>query len=526
MIKFKLFAGTDIGLRDNNEDNFIVCSDLTKDKWMVPADQQEPIQLGQRGCLVVVADGMGGMNAGEVASDIAIKTVRQLFAPSVMPANTVEKADSIRNYLRKVIVQADLQVKQHCKTNPDTEGMGSTIVMAWLIGDRVYIGWMGDSRAYSYKKENGIVRLSKDHSYVQQLVDAKMLTEQEAMDHPDSNVITRSLGDSTQKAKPEIVEHTVEEGEIILLCSDGLCGVCTDSQISDIIQKKSDDLRTCKEVLTTAALKAGGSDNITVALLKVEKKEEDNPLVIPANNNYRLWYAFAGLAIIVGGLAFGLRNCRENIHRQNVENVKLLFSADTLSYGDTITYKVVVSPSEAIQDSRVDYDSKLLSVDTLSHKIYMKKNNTGNTQMTAVSLEDSTKKDTVTLCLFKKREQVAAEVKTKKEERATIDLKIGHSGALEAGKTYNYSVSIKPTLLEKGGYTIKCDRPTVVTINDADQTISVSSNLKESKNCTFTVTSKAKHDVVQQIVVDLKASASEITSSTVKMTEINKIKEQ
>lgn len=524
MIKFKLFAGTDVGLRDNNEDNFIVCPDLTKDEWMIPTNQQEAIPLGQRGCLVVVADGMGGQNAGEVASDIAIKTVRQMFAPSVLSANAVEKADSIKTYLKKVIVQADLQVKQHCKDNPDTEGMGSTIVMAWLIDNKVYIGWMGDSRAYSYTNDKGIVRLSKDHSYVQQLVDAKMLTEQEAMNHPDSNVITRSLGDSTQKAKPEIVEHTVEEGEVLLLCSDGLCGVCTDSQITDIIQKKSDDLRTCKEVLTTAALKAGGSDNITVALLKVEKKEENNSPVIPANTkSNRLWLAFAVFAIVVAGLILSLRNCHDDNHRQDVEKVEFFLSTDTLSYGDTITYKVVVSPSEAIQDCRIDFDSNMLSVDTLSHKIYMKRNKSLSTQLTAVSLADNAKSNTMTLWLVKKPEQIVVDVMPQTEEKSTIDLKIRHNGALEAGKSYNYSVSIKPDLLEKGGYSIKCNKSSVVTIDEINKTISVSSELHESGNCTFTVTSKVKPNVIKQMVVDLKAS--EITSSTAKMTETNKIKD-
>ncbi len=292
MASIKLFAGTDVGLRDNNEDNFIVCPDLTKDEWMVPANQQEPIQLGQRGCLVVVADGMGGMNAGEVASDIAIKTVQRLFAPAVLPADTVEKPEAVKAYLKKVIAEADQQVKTRCKDDPDTEGMGSTIVIAWLIKDMVYIGWLGDSRAYSFMSGGGegtvlggqtraaaptdmgtIIRLSKDHSYVQQLVDANILTEEEAMNHPESNVIVRSLGDTSQKARPDVTVHPVCNGEIILLCSDGLCGVCTDAEIAAIIGMHTDDLQLCKEALTTAALKAGGSDNITVALLQVDSVE-------------------------------------------------------------------------------------------------------------------------------------------------------------------------------------------------------------------------------------------------------------
>jgi protein phosphatase len=269
MLSFRLFAGTDIGLRDNNEDNFTVCPDLAKDEWMIPANQQENIALGSRGCLMVVADGMGGMNAGEVASDIAIKTVQAMFSPAKMPADVTKSPSSIKKYIKKTIIEADRQVKKHSKKDPSTAGMGSTIVMAWLYGDSVYVGWMGDSRAYSYIPEKGISRLSRDHSYVQELVDANMITEEDAMLHPQSNVIMRSLGDITQKAKPDVICHPVSKDEIILLCSDGLCGVCTDEAIAEIISQTSDDLRSCKESLTNAALEADGSDNITIALMQI-----------------------------------------------------------------------------------------------------------------------------------------------------------------------------------------------------------------------------------------------------------------
>lgn len=313
MTSFKLFAGTDVGLRDNNEDNFTVCPDLTKNEWMVPANQQEPIPLGPRGCIMVVADGMGGMNAGEVASDIAIKTVEQMFSPSKMPAGVVKKPDAIKAYLKKVIISADLNVKKRCKEDPSTEGMGSTIVIAWLIGGNVYIGWMGDSRAYSYIPGKGITRLSKDHSYVQELVDAKMLTEEEAMLHPQSNVIIRSLGDVSEKAKPDIICHPVVKDEIILLCSDGLCGVCTDATIAEIIQQESADLRTCKEVLANAALNAEGSDNITISLLQII--EADKPT---KNDEGKIWslltlqnilFLVFALAITTALVYAGVKSC-------------------------------------------------------------------------------------------------------------------------------------------------------------------------------------------------------------------------
>lgn len=269
MVSFKLFAGTHIGLRENNEDNFTVCPDLTLDEWIVPADCQQAIQLAERGCILVVADGMGGQNAGEVASAIAVETVHEMFIPECLPVDILSKPDAIKSYLKRVIVEADNRVKAKSKVDPNTEGMGSTIVMAWVLNDKVYVAWLGDSRAYSYLPGKGIGRLSKDHSYVQQLVDSGAISDDEAMTHPNSNIITRSLGDTSQKAKADVAMYSLSDGEVILLCSDGLCGVCKDEEIGGIIEEEVTDLQKCKEKLTSFALAAGGSDNITIALLQV-----------------------------------------------------------------------------------------------------------------------------------------------------------------------------------------------------------------------------------------------------------------
>ena len=349
MTSFKLFAGTDVGLRDNNEDNFTVNPDLTLDKWIVPANQQETIPLGKRGCLMVVADGMGGMNAGEVASDVAIKTVQDMFSPSKFPDRVIQKQDSIKNFLEKVIIQADCQVKQRCKDDPSTEGMGSTIVIAWLINGYIYIGWMGDSRAYSYIPGKGISRLSKDHSFVQQLVDEKMLTEEEAMLHPQSNIITRSLGDMTQKAKPEVVRHPAKKGEIILLCSDGLCGVCKDDVIADITNKMSDDLKNCKEALTNAALEAEGSDNITIALLQIVEVDEKTSEVSNSKQEGTIFQwrnllfgAFA-LFILFSLFFAGLKTCDSHSPSSIVSADSTQIGKDTILDDTTVKKKTIAS---------------------------------------------------------------------------------------------------------------------------------------------------------------------------------------
>ena len=322
MTSFRMFAGTHTGLRENNEDNFIVCPNLTLDEWMVPANTQETIQLGEKGCMMVVADGMGGMNAGEVASDIAIKTVHEMFSPGKMPELPEDRSESEkfrREYLRKVIVEADRRIKHQARMESDQEGMGSTIVMAWITEGYVYVAWLGDSRAYSYLPGKGITRLSKDHSYVQELVDAGRLSEEEAMHHQLSNIITRSLGDTSKKAKPDVNRSPLEKGEIILLCSDGLCGTCTDAEIAEIIEEYQSDLRECKEALTEAALDAGGSDNITIALTQIAEAPEpatDSSRVPYSKNKEYAWLSWQTLLpasfalFLTGGLCFaGLKCC-------------------------------------------------------------------------------------------------------------------------------------------------------------------------------------------------------------------------
>ena len=515
MASIKLFAGTDIGLRDNNEDNFIVCPDLTKEEWMVPANQQEPIQLGHRGCLIVVADGMGGMNAGEVASEIAIKTVQQMFSPSVFPPSATEKPESVTAYLKKVIIRADQEVKNRCKSDPSTEGMGSTIVIAWLLGNSVYVGWLGDSRAYSFIPNADIQRLSKDHSFVQQLVDSKTLTEEEAMNHPESNVVLRSLGDDTQKAKPDIVAHTVCDGEVIMLCSDGLCGVCTDETISSILQQKYDDLPLCKEALTTAALEAGGSDNITVALLRIVEVDANEDKPEKSNNRRRqLWFLLGFVLLCAIGLLLSLfkESCTPNI--VNVDGIELKLSANSMTYNDTICYDIAIIPHDANQSYILECNNKNIVIDTVSKRLFMRGNVQGMAQFVATAMGDRTKRDTVQLKL---RRQIVAVENTASE--IIVDFRINHNGPLEHGNKYNYTISIRPESVAKDGYSIKCSS-NAVTIDKRNQTIAVSNYLTNNVSCIFSVTVKNITQKYKSQLVGTSSIESHITSSEGKFDEI------
>lgn len=265
---FRLTAGTNVGcVRSNNEDNFIVNDNLEKKDWFVPGDVSKEISLGKNGAILVVADGMGGMNAGEVASAIAIDTITSIFSLEDYSKITVSDK-KIGAFLKDAIVEADSRIKAKVKEDESTAGMGTTIVIAWVLEGRVHVAWCGDSRGYIFNAGSGLVRITKDHSYVQELVDAGKLDAELAFDHPNSNIITRSLGDSPVKAQPDYISRTLSDGDYILLCSDGLCGLCRDEEILQVMAA-SEDIESCKNALIKAALEAGGYDNVTVALLEV-----------------------------------------------------------------------------------------------------------------------------------------------------------------------------------------------------------------------------------------------------------------
>ncbi|MCQ2324620.1 MAG: protein phosphatase 2C domain-containing protein [Paludibacteraceae bacterium] len=264
VIKFRLAARCEAAGRPNNEDNFQLDENLSDNQWGFTSDKE--IELGEKGALLVVCDGMGGMNAGEVASAIAVQAIKEYF--SVEKLTEAILANPTK-YIASSIVAADAAIKADAKANPEHDGMGSTIVMAWLLGKKVYVGWCGDSRCYCYNPKNGLIRLSHDHSYVQELVDAGKLTEDLAFDHPNSNIITRSLGDPNGIARPDVKEYDLHNEDIILLCSDGLCGCLRDNEIENQISAHQTSMQECRDALWVADEAAGWHDNVTIALAQV-----------------------------------------------------------------------------------------------------------------------------------------------------------------------------------------------------------------------------------------------------------------
>ncbi|WP_455663876.1 PP2C family protein-serine/threonine phosphatase [Phocaeicola sp.] len=265
-MKIYISAQTDMGKeRTNNEDAFVFCPDLAHPNWTLNTTNGY-IPLGSLGSLSVVADGMGGANAGEIASSIAIETIKKKFVPDKL-LTVILSDQSMHDFLESVIKEADIAIRKYINSDPDTIGMGTTIVVLWIINDKAHIAWCGDSRCYAFNIKTGLKSLTKDHSYVQELIDKGELSAKKAFNHPDSNLITRCLGDIDASAIPDILTYQINPQEILFLCSDGLCGCSKDKEIEKVLYRKFEDIQKCCSSLVEISLDSGGYDNITVVLM-------------------------------------------------------------------------------------------------------------------------------------------------------------------------------------------------------------------------------------------------------------------
>lgn len=224
---------TDIGyVRDHNEDSLII----------IPP-------------LFAVADGMGGYEAGEIASEITVNTLAEL-APSHLDAEGLTAAVEAANY----------NVMKAPRQGIGRDGMGTTLTAAMLEGERLLIAQVGDSRAYLLHKGH-LQQITRDHSLMADLIEAGQITPEEARVHPNRSVITRAIG-SDIHMRPDIYELNVDAGDRILLCSDGLSSMISNNAIESIMRRQS-DAQHCADELVTAALENGGADNVTVVVADV-----------------------------------------------------------------------------------------------------------------------------------------------------------------------------------------------------------------------------------------------------------------
>lgn len=426
-ILFRLVAYTDAAgkfnenaVRNGNEDNFYIDDDLT-DNITNRAAQDEAIQLGKLGMLMVIADGMGGMNAGEVASQIAVDTVKAAFTTESLTDTVIATSQSRQKYLEHVIKNADKNIKLDSKKDSSHAGMGSTIIVAWLFNDELSISWCGDSRAYIFNAQTGIRLISQDHSYVQELVHKGFLTYEQTFDHPQNNIITRSLGDPTKEAKPESKTIRVGKGDIILLCSDGLSGVLRDrktyksdgqlypeNNIEDIIRANTSSMKDCRRALWEAAEEGGWYDNVTVVICQITEGPESSWItthaISDASNNQNKKKKFL-LSIVLGGIILGTIVIAFLIGKySNKPSIEKSIHSDSIQIDSNQIEKV---------GSVVIKDSVTPNIQDNPTQISIKANKNKSNKQEQVKEKSTTKKDTTS-----QQNELTRISKDKKDEKS------------------------------------------------------------------------------------------------------------
>ena len=244
----KAFAKTDIGKeRKLDEDYYYVSKPDSKIK------------------LYIIADGMGGYNAGEVASKMATEASRDYILKNFEKFKTSK--DSIKQLLQETVKYANNVVFENSKMKKDLNGMGTTLDICLIYNSNIYVAHVGDSRVYRIRKDF-IRRITKDHSYVQTLIEDGKITKEEAYNHPKKNMLTRALG-CTESVEPDIYIKTFLKNDILLMTTDGLTNMVKENKMLEIINQGPEE---AAEKLVAKANENGGYDNITVIIIFNEER--------------------------------------------------------------------------------------------------------------------------------------------------------------------------------------------------------------------------------------------------------------
>ncbi len=241
------FCGlTDIGLKREINEDFI----------SLP-NENEGIKL------FILADGMGGANAGEKASQTAVDYVKDYIRKNFIKIE--RNKEGLENLIRNAMVGANKRVYELANSNEEYSGMGTTLIVVLIYRGRIHIGHIGDSRVYRLR-QNVFRQITKDHSYVQELIKQGTISMDEAKHHPQKNVLIKVVG-CEERVKPDIITKGFVKGDIILMCSDGLTNMVDDKYIFEIIMQNMYDINIACKKLIEKANHNGGADNISAIII-------------------------------------------------------------------------------------------------------------------------------------------------------------------------------------------------------------------------------------------------------------------
>jgi protein phosphatase len=263
-------------VRPNNEDNYLVAK-LTKSLQVcmtsLPQRQEEARSSPEEGCLMMVADGMGGAVAGETASALAIEKIEEFVLHALhCLRDRGRKEVELAQELCQALERADRKVMERARHDFNLAGMGTTLTVAYSVGTSLYIVHVGDSRAYLLR-EGKLRQLTRDHTWVQEQVDKGLISPQDAKRSRFRNVITNVVGGPRQGVTPEIVKEQIINGDVLMLCSDGLYEPLPDEDtaITRVLREVGrTDPQRAAETLCDLALEHGAPDNVTVVTARYE----------------------------------------------------------------------------------------------------------------------------------------------------------------------------------------------------------------------------------------------------------------
>jgi protein phosphatase len=266
------FGQTDTGVvRQNNEDSFLV-ADLTTGA-IVPHGAPFNDTIGPKGSLLLVADGMGGAKAGEVASKMAADQVMRGFYAQLSSMRSLDQRTFVRT-LRQTVCAANAVVFDEARSDSALRGMGTTLTAAAVLGEFVYFAQLGDSRAY-LARSGMIAQMTKDQSLIAQLIATGALTPEQAKTHPQRNVVLQALGVQPQ-VEVAISFAQLKRGDHLVLCSDGLHGKVEAEEVNEILQRWANPTDVCQR-LVNLARDRGGEDNITIVVASFDGEELGTP---------------------------------------------------------------------------------------------------------------------------------------------------------------------------------------------------------------------------------------------------------
>ena len=256
--------------RESNEDCFAIAElarTIRVHKTNLP--QPQTSLSFQRGHVFLVADGMGGKEAGEIASELSVKTVEEFLLNSLRCFSNLRSSEEqgVLRELQEALRQADSRIFEETAKHPEWQGMGTTLTMAIVVDWRLFVAHAGDSRCYLYSGRK-LQQLTQDHTVAAEMTRRGVISAERAAGHPWRHVVTNILGGKERGVQVELHSLELHSEDILLLCSDGLTEMVSEEQIAAVLQREHDPQRAC-ERLVTEANRLGGRDNVTAVVARI-----------------------------------------------------------------------------------------------------------------------------------------------------------------------------------------------------------------------------------------------------------------